>query len=191
MPQPKTLSRSKRLYLPPSEAILVDQLHDWVRNFVQKEYSFLDQFDRQDLIQEGLLNLVNIIRRLAARPPRFNSETEYLFYVKAVVRNGVRDYVLKLRSKFDISLYKLRQHLKATEQSHTDFMGTIGDEYKYLKEDVVFPEDREEIRIRNRRLAILQDFDKYGRDLSIVECRQKLAEVIREVQAHRGLEPLE
>lgn len=177
--------------MPPSEQETVQNLKDWVKNFVQKEYSYLDPFDRQDLVQEGLLNLVSIYRRLAARPPRFISENEYLFYVKAVVRNGIRDYALNLRSRFGISLYKLRQHIKTTGQGHTDFMGAIGDEYKYIRDGLVFPEDREEYLQRDARLNMLQVFHKYGRDMTVEDCRIRLAEVIREVQFHRGMEPLE
>jgi hypothetical protein len=130
------------LYQPTDKDATILDLKPWIHGFVLKEYGHVDPMDQEDIVQEGCLALIQIVAKLDSQPPRFKNEEEYTFYVKAVVRNSIRDYILKLRSKFDISLYKLRRELKCgcpgrpryhlsecTKKELGEFMTNVGDEF--------------------------------------------------------------
>jgi len=130
------------VYRPPDNDTVVLEIQPWITGFVLKEYGHVDPHDRDDIAQEGCLSLLQIVKKLGEQTPRFATKDEYLFYVKAVVRNAIRDYILKLRSRFDISLYKLRRELKCecpgrpkhhlescTKRELGEFMTDVGNEF--------------------------------------------------------------
>lgn len=190
-------------YILPDLSIIVNELQPWIKGFVQKEYSYLDTDDQNDLVQEGCLNLIQIVNKIT---PNFKTKNDFHFYIKAAVRNAIRDYIYKLRSRFDISLYKLRRHLRQTDQTLSDFMENISQEYFYLSEQpegnkwphlgrtgrigtIGIPHDFEwasDEDSRQRRLSMLSQVEKSGRTMSLEECRKVLQEVIREVKKSRN-----
>lgn len=172
-------------FVPGSGNDLVTELYPWIEGFVLKEYgTHVDAQDRQDLVQEGCMTLLSIADRIAKRPPRFHTKDEYVFYVKAVVRNAIRDYILRFRSRFDISLYKLRRHLHKhkMEQTLGSFMEDIGDGFAYLQETET--EDPKEWITRQKRLSLLGAVRKGGVGMPIAECQKALGEVLAEYKEH-------
>ena len=161
----------------------VKELRPWIRGFIQKEYSFLCKDDQEDLEQEGALHLIQIVGKLEGQT-RFKNKEEYLFYVKATVRNGVRDYALKEESRFGISLYKLRRHRKESGQGVGDFMTGVGEAYVRTKDEMESIEDRLDSEIQSRRLSLLSQARKGGRELTLVECRALLFKIIQEYKSH-------
>ena len=164
-----------------NESDLINELYPWIEGFVLKEYgTHVDAQDRQDLVQEGCMSLLIIAAKIREKPPRFYSKEEYIFYVKAVVRNAVRDYILRFRSRFDISLYKLRRHLHKhkMEQTLGSFMEDIGDGFAYLQDKET--EDPKEWFTRQKRLSLLGVVRKGGSGMSIQECQGALANVLVE-----------
>jgi len=171
----------KKQFPLPTEEELVLELRPWIKGFVSKEYSFLDTPDQEELEQEGCLSLILAGRKLAQKPDRFPNREEYTLYIKAMVRNAIRDCVLKLRSKFCISLFKLRRYLKEQDTSLNEYMTSIGEEYNYSTdfseslEDVLSQENREKL------LGLLSPARKGCKDMSIEECRQLLQDVINKI----------
>ena len=170
------------LFRPKDKNDIILELRPWIVGFVTKEYSHVDPSDQADLAQEGSLRLIEIVASLESKPPRFNSKDEYVFYVKACVRNSIRDYILKLRSKFDISLYKLRRQLRENDQELGDFMVAVGDGFAQLADEEA--EDPREWETRQRRLSMLSGIRKSGRGMPREECLAVLGEVIREYRKH-------
>lgn len=171
------------MYAPSDTEAVVLELRSWIAGFVQKEYgTHVDPQDQQDLVQEGCLSLLIIVQKLAKKPPRFTSEDEYTFYVKAVVRNAVRDYIIKYRSRFEISLYKLRKHKRETGQELGEFMTDVGDEFAYLHDEAA--EDPAAWETRQRRLSLLSEIRKSGRGMSDAERQETLARILREYRTH-------
>jgi hypothetical protein len=157
---------------------MVEELRPWIKGFVGKEYSFLESPDQEELEQDGCLSLLLAVRKLNQKPDRFPTKEEYVLYVKAMVRNAVRDCVLKLKSRFNISLFKLRRHLREKDTSLNEYMATIGEDYGYIAnktqslEDVFAQESREQL------LGLLSPARKGCKGMTIPECRVLLKEVI-------------
>jgi DNA-directed RNA polymerase specialized sigma subunit len=184
------------LYRPAEREATILELKPWIVGFVQKEYGHVDPQDQEDIVQEGCLALIQIVGKLDEAPPRFRSAEEYVFYVKAVVRNSIRDYILKLRSKFDISLYKLRRQLRCdcpnrpkyhlescTKTELGNFMSAVGDEFAeaHGEEEAEDPHDWEK---RQRRLSLLSNIRKSGRGMKQEECQEILGSVLEEYKQH-------
>lgn len=164
-------------YKPPGKEEVILELRPWIQGFVLKEYrTHVDPNDQADLVQEGCLSLIQIVTKLEEQPLRFTSKDEYIFYVKAVVRNSIRDYILRLRSKFGISLYKLRR--RQADQTIGDFMNNVGDEYAYVQEEEA--DDPGEWLTRQCRLSLLSRVTKNGRGMDIDDCQVILVDVIKE-----------
>lgn len=170
------------MYRPIDRDHIILELRPWVNGFVTKEYSHVDPSDQADLVQEGCLRLIEIVAKIESEEPRFAKKDEYVFYVKACVRNSIRDYILKLRSKFDISLYKLRRQLRENEQELGDFMSTVGEDFAHLVEEEA--EDPTEWSTRQRRLSMLAALKKSGRGMEPAECLELLSNVIGEYRRH-------
>lgn len=172
-------------YKPNNRDEFILEEYKWIRGFVRKEYGdFVSASDQSDLRHEGVAALCQIYDKLAARPARFDSRDEFLFYVKAVVRNAVRDFVLRERSRFDISLFKLRRHLRENDLELGEFMIDIGDQYAY---QAIISTDRDEEKAhfrRQRRLSLLSEVEKSGRGMSLDECREVLKKVVVEYKKH-------
>jgi DNA-directed RNA polymerase specialized sigma24 family protein len=184
------------LFRPSDKNEIILELRPWISGFALKEYGHVDPQDREDIAQEGCLRLIEIVNDLERKPERFVSKEEYIFYVKACVRNSVRDYILKLRSKFDISLYKLRRELRCecpnrpryhldicTKKELGDFMTAVGDEFAgfHAEEEA---EDPHEWERRQRRLSLLAGVRKSGRGMGPEECQRVLGEVLHEFKRH-------
>lgn len=158
---------------------VAEELAPWIAGFVKKEYgTHVDPSDQQDLVQEGLMSLIGIVDKLRARPPRFGAKDEFIFYVKAVVRNAIRDYIIKFRSRFEISLYKYRQHKRETGQELGEFMSDVGDEFAYLQDE--HADDPGEWQTKQRRLSLLSMVEKNGRGMEVHTQQQLLAQVLQE-----------
>lgn len=170
------------LYQPPDNETVILELRPWISGFVLKEYGHVDHSDQGDLAQEGCLRLIEIVSDLGRKPLRFRNKEEYVFYVKACVRNSVRDYILKLRSRFDISLYKLRRQLRENDQELGDFMTTVGDDFAHLVDEEA--EDPREWQARQRRLSLLSSVRKSGRGMDVKECQESLGKVLIEYKRH-------
>jgi hypothetical protein len=170
------------LFRPTDRDEIILELRPWITGFITKEYGHVDPNDQADLAQEGCLRLIEIVNALEKKPARFNNKEEYVFYVKACVRNSVRDYILKLRSKFDISLYKLRRQLRENEQELGDFMVAVGDDFAHLAEEEA--EDPAEWQTRQQRLSLLSGIRKSGRGMDRDECLHILGEVMVEYKRH-------
>ena len=183
------------MYTPPDNDTVVLEIQPWITGFVLKEYGHVDPHDRDDIAQEGCLSLLQIVQKLNSQPPRFVTKDEYLFYVKAVVRNAIRDYILKLRSRFDISLYKLRRELKCacpgrpkhhleacTKKELGEFMTSIGDEFAVEQDEAA--EDPTEWAVRQRRLSLLSGIHKSGRGMNVTECQSILGKVLQEYRRY-------
>lgn len=179
-------------YIPPAKDQIAIAIQPWLRGFIQKEYgSHTNPDDRADLEQEGLVSLLTLLSKMDGQPPRFNSEEEFQFYVKAVIRNAIRDYILKFRSRFGISLFKLRRELKgktpAANESDDDtserrlgeFMNAVGEQYTYLCGGDE-AEDLAEQEILQRRLSLLSRATKNCRELDNDESKKLLFDVIEE-----------
>lgn len=184
------------LYHPPDRDTIILELKPWITGFVLKEYGHVDPMDQEDIVQEGCLALIQIIGKLDGQAPRFRNAEEYTFYVKAVVRNSIRDYILRLRSKFDISLYKLRRQLRCecparpkyhlegcTKTELGNFMSSVGDEFAeaHGEEEA---EDPHEWEKRQRRLSLLSNIRKSGRGMEPGECQEILGSVLEEYKQH-------
>lgn len=170
------------LFRPTDKNEIILELRPWINGFVLKEYNHVDPSDQGDLAQEGCLRLIEIVNQLESKPARFPSKEEYVFYVKACVRHAIRDYILKLRSKFDISLYKLRRQLRENDQELGDFMTHVGDDYAHLSEEEA--EDPTDWEKRQRRLSLLAGVRKSGRGMPQEESQQVLGEVLHEYKRH-------
>lgn len=170
------------LFRPTDRNDIILELRPWITGFITKEYGHVDPNDQSDLAQEGCLRLIEIVAALESKPARFASKEEYVFYVKACVRNSVRDYILKLRSKFDISLYKLRRQLRENDQELGDFMVAVGDDFAHLVEEEA--EDPGEWNTRQRRLSLLSGIRKSGRGMDREECLKILGDVLVEYRRH-------
>lgn len=176
-------------YIPPDKETIVSAIQPWLRGFIQKEYgSHTNPDDRLDLEQEGLVSLLHLLARMEGNPPRFNSEDEFQYYIKAVIRNAIRDYILKFRSRFGISLFKLRRELKgkapledddSSDRRLGEFMNTVGEQYTYLcgGEEAEDPAEQETTQ---RRLSLLARATKNCRELDIDESKKLLFDVIEE-----------
>ena len=184
------------LYVPPPRDEVVLELRPWISGFVLKEYgTHVDPNDQVDLVQEGCLSLLQIVAKLEEQAPRFNNKDEYLYYVKQVVRNSIRDYVLRMRSRFEISLYKLRRELRCdcphAPRWHTAecskptlgaYMTGVGDDFAYTQDEE--SEDPGEWLTRQRRLSLLSAIRKNGRGMSLEDCQVALASVLKEYKKH-------
>jgi hypothetical protein len=181
------------LYQTPDKDAIILEMRPWIAGFVSKEYGHVDSMDQEDIVQEGCLALIQIVAKLST--PRFKNVEEYTFYVKAVVRNSIRDYVLRLRSKFDISLYKLRRELKCgcpgrpkfhlpecTKKELGDYMTAVGSEYTDAQDEEA--ENPIEWGKRQRRLSLLSEVRKSGRGMLPAECQTVLCAVLEEYKAH-------
>lgn len=171
------------MYTPPPRDEVVVELRPWIVGFVQKEYgAHVDPQDQQDLVQEGCVSLLLIAAKLEEKAPRFPTRDQWTFYVKQVVRNAIRDYIIKYRSRFEISLYKLRKHKRETGQELGEFMTDVGDEYIYLQDEEA--EQPDVWLRRQRRLSLLSEVRKSGRGMSAEERQKALAEVLKEYRTH-------
>lgn len=174
-----------KLFQPKDRDKFLLELYPWVKGFVQKEYGrFLNPSDLSDLRHEGMIGLMIITDRLMKGEPRF-LEKEFMFYVKAVVRNAIRDYSLTNSARFGISLFKLRRHLKDSDQELGEFMGDIGISFASHSRSVHVPEEDTLENTRQTRLSLLSTLDKNGRDMPLDECRKILFDVVQEYKKHR------
>jgi len=175
-------------FVPPDNSTITSSIGPWLRGFIHKEYAtHTNPDDRADLEQEGYLSLLNLLAKMNQQPPRFDSEEEFYFYIKAVIRNAIRDYILKFRSRFGISLFKLRRELKGKDETVNeekiekrlgDFMRMVGEEFVYLVEG--FELDPTEYAIRQRRLSLLSRAERNCRDLDLEDSKKLLFDVIEE-----------
>lgn len=172
------------IYVPLGIESVYSVLKPWIKGFIQKEYNFLDPNDQVDLEQEAALQLVQIYNKLVGST-RFKAESEYMFYVKAVVRNSIRDYILKSRSKFGISLYKLRRHKRQTEQSLTEFFTDVGDQHSYVSVESISMDEMDQAQRHQRRLDILSRVPKGGKGLTKGECQHILRLVLKEMKVEQ------
>lgn len=168
-------------FIVPTEEEIILELRPWVRGFVSKEYNFLEHHDQEELEQEGCLSLLISVRKLVVRSPEFPCREEYVLYVKAMVRNAVRDCVLKLRSRFNISLFKLRRKLREQDTTLNEYMTIIGDEYGYITDVPESMEDQFERHGREELLAVLSPARKGCKGMSVEECRELLRSVIGKI----------
>src|SRR6266478_8148512 len=175
----------KRKFVYPKKDVVVATIAPWLKGFIQKEYGkHTNPDDKADLEQEGYLSLLALLSKMESSTTRLSSEEEFYFYIKAVVRNAIRDYILKFRSRFGISLFKLRRELKGKDDTEHlekrlgDFMHTVGEEFTYLAETE--SEDPEDYSRRQRRLSILSKAGKSCRELDIEQSQSLLMEVIGE-----------
>lgn len=189
----KTAHRKRkyvRKYRPPAPEEIIEVLKPWLKGFIHKEYgTHTNPDDRADLEQEGYLSLLNFLQKINKHPPRFVSEEEFYLYVRAVVRNAIRDYILKFRSRFGISLFKLRKELKGEilnndndskdkiEKRLGDFMNSVGEEYVYSSQPP--EEDFIDYAIKQRRLDLLSQA-RNRQDLNLEQSRNLLFEIINE-----------
>jgi len=173
-------------FIPPDKNTIVANINPWLKGFIHKEYgTHTNPDDRADLEQEGYVNLLNLLAKMDKQPPRFDSEEDFYFYIKAVIRNAIRDYILKFRSRFGISLFKLRRELKGKDETDNkiekrlgDFMNSVGEEYVYLTESPI--EDSIEYSVRQRRLSLLSQAAHNCRDLAPEDAKKLLFDVIEE-----------
>lgn len=180
----KRKKKAPEKFQPKDRDAFVMDLYPWVKGFVQKEYGrFLNPSDLSDLRHDGLIALMGITDKLMQGEPRF-LEKEFLFYVKAVVRNAIRDTSLTNSSRFDISLFKLRRHLKESEQELGEFMGDISTSYTNHQSAVHVPEETQDEASRQVRLSLLSSLERNGRDMTIEECRKILFDVVQEYKKH-------
>lgn len=180
----KKKKKALEKFQPKDRDAFVMELYPWVKGFVQKEYGrFLNPSDLSDLRHEGLIALMGITDKLMVGEPRF-LEKEFMFYVKAVVRNAIRDTSLTNSARFDISLFKLRRHLKESDQELGEFMGDISNSYSNHHTSVHIPEETEDEVSRQVRLSLLSKIERNGRDMPIEECRQILFDVVQEYKKH-------
>lgn len=168
-------------FIAPTEDEIVSELRPWVRGFISKEYNFLEFHDQEDLVQEGCLNLLLSVRKLAVRSPTFPCREEYMLYVKAMVRNAVRDCVLKLRCRFNISLFKLRRQLREQDTTLSEYMTDIGDNYRYVTDVFDSMDDQFERHGREDLLTVLSPARKGCKGMSVEECRELLRNVIDKI----------
>lgn len=178
-------------YAPPGKDETITKITPWLKGFIQKEYgTHANKDDFHDLEQEGYMSLLQLLKHMEGKPNRFNNEEEYYFYVKAVIRHAIRDYMLKFRSRFGISLFKLRRELKDNDerpgQELGDFMHSISEEFAYLSDEQT--EDPNEYATRQHRLSLLSRATKNCRDMDVEESKQLLLEVIEE---YKRTEPVE
>lgn len=167
----------------PSLTLTIEAVRPWLRGFIHKEYgkhANVDDFD--DLEQEGYTKLIELLTAMAKKPNRFQNEEEYYFYIKAVMRNAIRDYMLKFRSRFGISLFKLRREIKGNDdqvgQQLGDLMHSIGEQF--VAQSDLYTEDPTEYAIRQRRLSLLSIATKNCRDLDLAASQKLLLDVIEE-----------
>lgn len=172
------MPKRKKLFVLKDEEEMILELRPWVKGFVGKEYNFLNIQDQEELEQEGCLSLLLAVRKLNKKPPRFPSREEYVLYVKAMVRNAVRDCVLKLKSRFNISLFKLRRHLREQDTTLNEYMVSIGEEYEYVSNKEESMEDVFAREGRERLLTLLSPARKGCKGMTAEDCRGLLHEVI-------------
>lgn len=160
------------------------QLYAWLVGFVRREYSHVSSSDMEDLIQEGCIKIIEVVKDLqntngTRRTPALQSKQEYVLYIKACSRHAIRDYILKLRSRFGISLFKLRKQLKQSDQDLNEYMSGIGNEYlqAYIAQN---ESDHAENEVRQYRLDLLSRIQNRGITDSLESNRQYLASVIHE-----------
>lgn len=165
-----------------------DKLQNWLSGFVRKEYVHLPPQEIEDLVQVGCVKFIEIAKELHEKVKNSNttigSKNECVLYLKACARHAIRDYILRDRSRFNVSLFKLRKHLKKTNQELNEYMTEIERDYVFSLSDIEDWETEEEKTTRQVRLDILSQVKKHGIGISVEQNRKTLKMVIDEYRSH-------
>jgi len=158
----------KKTFDAPIDTV-IESMRTWLQGFVNKEYSFLDKTDREDLIQDGYIRILEIYKTIDQQ--RFDTYEKYIYYLRACTRHAIRDAILRTRSRFKLSLHKLRQQLREKDGLH-EVMGSIEETFlqKKYPNNAFINDDIQELT-KQHWLNILQDFFlvKKKKDIALLQ----------------------